>query len=152
MRFAFNCYRHWSTQVIRAGYGMGQFLFRKEGVTQGDTLVMVEYGIGIIPFIRECKKTHTGITHPWYADDAGSGGNFEGIWQHLDDLMVRGGPRGYFTELTKSILVVSPRNVPRVEALFRGYGLQIATVSRFLGGFVGIKEAQDRWKGEKVDS
>ena len=50
--FAFNCYRHWYTLVIRAGYGPGHFLFSKEGVTQGDTLEMVVYGLGITPLIR----------------------------------------------------------------------------------------------------
>ena len=48
-RFAFNCYYHWSIMAIRAGDGMGNFLFSKEGVTQGDPLAMVTYGLGILP-------------------------------------------------------------------------------------------------------
>ena len=31
-RFLFNCYRHWSTLVIREGDGTGHLLFIKEGV------------------------------------------------------------------------------------------------------------------------
>ena len=137
--------------MIRAGDGKGHFLFSKEGVTQGAPLTMVEYGLGILPLIRELWKSYPGVTKTWYADDAGAGGTFEGIRQHLDDFMVRGPPQGYFPEPTKRILVVSLWNVPRAEAFFRGYGLQIVTGRRYLGGFIGIKAAQDRWMGEKVD-
>ena len=94
---------------------------------------------------------HPNITHPKFADDASAGGTFRGIRQHLDNLMVRGPPHGYFLDLTKSILVVSTHNFPRVEAFFRGYGLHIVTGSCLLGGFMGSKVAQDRWLGEKVE-
>ena len=50
--FEFNCYRHYATLVIRTGDGTGHFLYSKEGVTQGDTLTMVAYGMGILPLIR----------------------------------------------------------------------------------------------------
>ena len=50
-RFSFNCYRHWSTLVIRAGYGTGNFLYSKEVVTHGDPVDMVAYGLGILPLI-----------------------------------------------------------------------------------------------------
>ena len=82
---------------------------------------------------------HPNITHPKFADDASAGGTFRGIRQHLDNLMVRGPPHGYFLDLTKSILVVSTHNFPRAEAFFRGYGLHIVTGSCLLGGFHGVK-------------
>ena len=66
--------------------------------------------------------------------------------------MVRGPPCGYFPEMTKSILVVSPWNVPRAEAFFRGYGLEIVTGSRYIGGFMWSKAAQDLWLGGKVEA
>ena len=65
--------------------------------------------------------------------------------------MVRVTLRRYFPELTKSILVMSPRNAPRAEAFFRGCRLQILTGSRYRGGFVGSKADQDCWMGEKVE-
>ena len=46
---------------------------------------------------------------------------------------------------------MSPYNVPRVEAFFRRYGLQVVTGSWYLGGFVGTETAQDRWLEEKVE-
>ena len=93
-RFALNCYRHWATLVIRSGDGMGHFLHRKEGVTQGDPLAMIEYGLGILPLIQDLRAAHPRVTQTWYCDDAGAWVNFAGIHRHLDDLMVRGAPRG----------------------------------------------------------
>ena len=78
--FIFNCCRHWATLVIRAGDGTGHFIFSKEGVTQGDPITMVAYELGILPLIHELRQTHPGVTQPWYADDAGAGGTFGGIW------------------------------------------------------------------------
>ena len=53
--------------------------------------------------------------------------------------MVRDPPQGYFPEPSKSILVVSPWNFMQAEAFFQGYGPQIMTGSRYLGGFVRSK-------------
>ena len=52
--------------------------------------------------------------------------------------MVQGPPRGYFLEPNKNILVMSPRNIPRAEDLFRGYGIQIVMGSRYIGVLSGI--------------
>ena len=62
----------------------------KEGVTQGDPLDMIAYGIGVLPLIRELRGAHPRVTHPWYADDAGAGGKFPNIMEHLRDLQARG--------------------------------------------------------------
>ena len=123
------------------------FLLNKEGLAKGDPLEMWVYGLVIFPLIRELRKAHPGVTHTWYADESGAGGTFKGIRRHLDDLMVRGPLSGYFPEPTKSILVVSPWNVPQAEAFFRGYGLQIVMGCLYLGGFVGSNAGQDLWMG-----
>ena len=93
VRFALNCYLHWAMLVIRAGDKTGHFLFSMEGMTQGDPLAMVAYGLGILLIICELQKSHPGVTKPWYADDSGAGSTFEGIWRNLDVLMVRGSPQ-----------------------------------------------------------
>ena len=101
------------------------------------------------------QKSHPRITQLWYVGNSGTGGTSRGTCHHLDDLMVRGPPRGYYPEPTKSIkksvLVVSPWNVLQAEAFFREYRFQIVTGSRYLGGFVRSKAAQDRWMGEKLE-
>ena len=40
-RFSFNCYRHWSSLVLRNGNGMASILHSRESVKQGGTLGMI---------------------------------------------------------------------------------------------------------------
>ena len=80
-QFTYNCYRHWSTLVVRnTEDGSGHFLHSKEGVTQGDPLAMIAYGIGVLPLIRVLRVDHPQVYQPWYADDGGRGGNFGTSW------------------------------------------------------------------------
>ena len=131
--------------------GSGHFLHSKEGVTQGDPLAMIAYGIGVLPLIRVLRRDHLQFTQPWYADDAGAGGKFEAVMAHFRDLQLKGPARGYFPEPTKSILVVSEHNVPRATEYFRGMGMKIVTGSRYLGGFVGERGTERKWVKTKVE-
>ena len=82
-QLTFNCYRHWSTLVVRdTGDRSGHFLHSKEGVTQGVPLAIIAYGIGVLPIIREIQGANTWATQPWYTDDtgAGGGGSFHTSW------------------------------------------------------------------------
>ena len=92
---------------------MGHFLNIKEGVTQGYPLDTIVYSLGILSLIRELRVAQPRVTQTWYSNNAGAGGNFIFIRLHLSDLMVQGPPRGYLPESNKSILTVSPRNVPQ---------------------------------------
>ena len=59
--FMFNCYRHWAILMVRdTGDGSGHFLHSKDGVTQGDPLAMIAYGIEVLPLIRELRGAHPG--------------------------------------------------------------------------------------------
>ena len=90
-QFTFNCYCHWATLVVRhTADGSGHFLHSKEGVTQGDPLAMIAYGIGVLPLIRDLRRDHPCITQPWYADDVGTGGKFGYVMAHFRDLQMRG--------------------------------------------------------------
>ena len=74
-QFTFNCYCHWATLVVRnTEDGSGHFLHIKEGVTQGDPLAMIAYGIGVLPLIRDLRRDHPHVTQPWYTDDGGGRG------------------------------------------------------------------------------
>ena len=86
-----------------------QFLHSKEGVTQGGTLAMILYGIGILPLISELCAWHPQVTQPWYAYYSGTGGTFDVLHEHMRDMLARGPLRGYLPEPTKSILVISLR-------------------------------------------
>ena len=121
--FTFNCYRHWATLVVQdTGDGSGHFLHSKESVTQGDPLAMIAYGTGVLPLIRELQGDHPRVTQPWYSDNAGTGGEFTNILEHLRDLQAQGPVQGYYPEPTKSILVVAPGNVAWEEEHLGGWG------------------------------
>ena len=84
------------------------FLHSKEGVTQGDPLSMVIYGVGMLPLTTKLQEEVPSCIQPWYADDAGAGGKLDGILSYFTKLCEDGPARGYFPETTKSILVVKP--------------------------------------------
>jgi hypothetical protein len=111
-RFVFNCYRHHTIMVIRGNNGSGATIHSQEGVTQGDPLSMIAYGIGrILPLIRHLKSTFPDITHTWYADDALAASNFHRIRQYFEYLEKIGPEYGYYPESRKSILVVTQKNL-----------------------------------------
>ena len=76
--------------------GSGHFFHIKEGVTQGGSLSMITYVIGVFHLIRNLRDAHPHVTQPWYADDAGAREKFGIILAHFRDLQARGLPRGYF--------------------------------------------------------
>ena len=86
---------------------------------------MIEYGIGVLPLIRELRDAHPRVTQPWYADDAGARGTFQQVQAHFWYLQARGPAWGYYPDPTKSILVMAPRNVARTEEHFRGLGIRV---------------------------
>ena len=122
----------------------------KEGVTRGNPLDMIAYGIGVLPLFQELREAHPCVTQPWYADDAGAGRTFIDVQAHFQNLQARGPTRVYYLERTKSILVVAPRNVERSEEHFRGLGIWVVTGHRYLGGFLGDVLAEREWLGKKI--
>ena len=122
----------------------------KEGVTKGDPLVMIPYGKGALPLIRELRNAHPRVTQPWYADDAGAGGTFQQVQEHFWYLQVRRPARGYYQEPKKSILFVALGNVAWAEEHFRGHGIRVVMRHRYLGGFIGDADAERGWLREKI--
>ena len=103
---------------------------------------MIAYGIGVLPLIKELWNAHPRVTQTWYANDAGAGGTFQQIQEHVRDLQVRGTARGYYPEPTKSILVVATGNIAWAEEHFRGLGIRVVTGHRYLGGYIGDGETE----------
>ena len=128
----------------------GRFLHIKEGVNQWYFLSMITYGIGILPLICELRVTYPQVTQPWYADDAGTGGKFTTLQEHMWGMMVQGPPQGYFLEITKRILFVLPRNSQRAEEYFRGMGVGVVTGSRHLSSFIGEIVPDKSWLDKKL--
>jgi hypothetical protein len=129
--FAFNCYKHHSILYIRGLNGkFGSMLHSREGVTQGDPLSMILYGIRMLPLIRKLKVEFPNLYQPWYADDAGAAGGFEEIHSMFDRLVELGQKYGYYPEQSKSIIVVSNKNLSRALEFFEGFN--VTTGNRYL--------------------
>ena len=79
-----------------------------------------------------------------------SGGGPTKILEHLRELQVRGPAQGYYLKPTKNILVDAPVNVARVEELFGGLGIKVVTGHRYLGGYIGDREAEGGWLANKM--
>ena len=68
-RFAFNCYKHWSQNLLRQPGDPPVTLLRQDMVTQGDPPFMVLYGIALIPLAENLRLEELGILSPFYTDD-----------------------------------------------------------------------------------
>ena len=150
-RFTFNCYRHWTNLVVRSDNGTSLFLHSKEGVTQGDPLAMVAYGILLLPLIQSLKEALPEVEQPWYADDAGAGGSFKGLRSFFEKLLEEGPRSGYFLEPSKCILIVRVHNKEAAEKEFKDLGFTVVTGNRYLGGFIGGADEQYDWVKDQVD-
>ena len=47
-------------------------------------------------------------------------------------------------------MVVAPGNVARAEEFFWGMGIQVVTGNLYLGGFIGDRDAEERWLADKI--
>lgn len=145
-RFLFNTYRGCSALVIQ---GVDTFLYSREGVTQGDPLSMLLYGVATLPLINHLSG-HQQVIQNWYADDASAIGKLAHIKAWLMDLMSTGPSYGYHPEPQKSYLVVSHHLKEKAEEIFGPFGLKIVTGQRFLGGYVGDKDGKHRYMSKKI--
>jgi hypothetical protein len=78
-RFLFNSYRGYAVLVLR---GSKEFLFSKEGCTQGSGCAMQAYAIGILPLIKKLKNPEKWVQN-WYADDGSCLGEFQNLVEWL---------------------------------------------------------------------
>ena len=132
----FNFYPRWSLLVLRNGNGKVRFMHSGEGVPQRNPLAMIAYGIGILPVIKNLKRELPSVTTPWYADIAGALGMFARIDTYFDFLMHQGPGRGYYPELSKSILILHPEN-PESRKLFGAHHrFKVCMGTHYLGGYI----------------
>ena len=95
-RFTFNFYCYCDTLMICNVGGTGCLICSKEGVTQGNPLDMILYGIRITTLIRELQAAHPQVIQLRYANDDGERGSLPHIQIQLDNLMLQGPACGYF--------------------------------------------------------
>ena len=152
-RFVLNCYRHWAQLVIRQQGGDPIILHSREGVTQGDPLSMVVYGVALVPLAEIIRAADKEVLAPFYADDVGLDGP-AGRNAKLMGILVEHGPDfGYFPEPGKSIHVCDDvADMAAAEEAFaaRGLSVNLHDGYRYVGGFIGGQQQETEWVKPKV--
>ena len=145
-RFIFNSYRRWVALVV---LGSGSFLYSKEGVMQGDPLLMFMYAVSSLPWISSLDHLYQ-LTQIWYADDASACVNLDSLREWFYILKEREPSFGYFPERSKSFLVVDDKQLFRATEAFSGLGINMVCSQRLLGGV--IVQAIKSHKAFEVDA
>lgn len=144
-KFLYNTYKGHAELVFR---GSEEKLHSREGVTQGDPLAMLLYGISTLPLIDVLQDPQ--LTQCWYADDSSAQGHFDDLKRWWDKLNTHGPHYGYFPQGPKSYLVVHPADVSSAKQRFEGTGITIVTGQRFLGGYIGLDEGKEEFLGRRM--
>ena len=150
-RFAMNCYRHASMLILRRQGGSCELLLSREGVTQGDPLSMVLYGLALTPLSEQLRLAVPTVAQPWYADDAAMEGPVRGIATAMRLLQQQGPARGYYPEPAKSIFVGHAGTLDRAKHLLMEFDFQYSSGSRYVGGFVGDAKSQSEWVDPQIE-
>ena len=150
-RFAFNCYRHSAILIVRNPGGIPFILNSNEGVTQGDPLSMVLYGLALLPLSEYLRKEVPDVLQPWYADDCMLVGKASHIDKALGLIKERGEPRGYLAEPNKSLVACNPDAREAAKQQLKAWKLTYLDGFRYVGGFIGTKEARAAWLSKKAE-
>jgi hypothetical protein len=149
-RFSFNCYRHSAQLILRRRGKDCAVILSREGVTQGDPLSMVLYGLSLTPLAEALRRAVPTVVQPWYADDAAMAGPVEGI-RDAQRLLLEWGPRrGYFPEPDKSIIISPVSNHPDALEPVAEFHFKQLEGHRYVGGFVGSAAAEDAWLAPQI--
>jgi hypothetical protein len=149
-RFAFNCYRHSAILILRRKGRAGYTLLSEEGVTQGDPLSMLLYGLALVPLAERLRAAFPEVLQAWYADDSVLQGRTSGIASCMAELKRLGPERGYLPEPAKSILICAPADRPAAESRLEAFGFNYTEGYRYVGGFLGTAEALGQWLDPKI--
>jgi hypothetical protein len=147
-QFAFNCYRHSAQLIVRTPAGKARKILSSEGVTQGDPLSMVLYGVALLPLIKRLREKHPDVVQPWYADDAAMWGKARRNAKLLRLLVEEGPAAGYFPEPEKSWHICRKEDMPAARQAFEEEGfpdMQFSEGRRYVGGHVGTLEKEVAW-------
>ena len=138
--YTINCYST-SSRVFVQG---GRELNSAEGTTQGDTISMPIYAMGITPLLSSIKKDNQDTKHAAFADDLCGGGRLRMLRVWWDSIVENGPLLGYYPRADKSWLVVKEELLTEANEIFANSNVQITTEGhKYLGGFMGSQEGRN---------
>eukprot|EP00956_Cyclotella_meneghiniana_P019732 scaffold34249_cov24-Cyclotella_meneghiniana.AAC.2 len=125
-RFAFDSYRHNLTLVVRTGDAEAAYwLEGQEGLSQGDPLAMLLYGIALMPLAERMQDAVPGALQPWFADDSAIAGTSEQCAECLHFLCKEGPAYGYFPEPEKSWHICKAADEAEARLAFMVHNLKV---------------------------
>eukprot|EP00957_Ditylum_brightwellii_P005607 429089-Ditylum_brightwellii.AAC.1 len=147
----------WEILLVDAQNAFNKDLvFSKEGVTQGDPLVMILYALALLPVIAVLETLLDGPTYAikqlqkWFADDSALAVFFEAIDKWYEKLCLIGPPPGYHPESEKSILITHEKHLLLANEYFKERKFKIKAGHHYLGGYLGSAALTEHFS-EKVE-
>ena len=150
-RFAFNCYRHACILIVHQDGDECLEILSEEGVTQGDPLAMILYGIDLIPLAEYIQAAVLSVLQIWYADSSAFAGKASGIKRCMEILIRMGPTHGYHLEPAKSISIGKPEHEARAKDILQEFNFQYTVGARYIGSFIGSEESQQARLQPKID-
>jgi len=144
-RFAFNCYRHAAQLVIHRSGRPGSVILSQEGVTQGDPISMVIYGVALTPLTESVRAAQPNTLQAWYADDSSFAGSAPAIAAAMRTILEKGPARGYYPKPSKSILICNPAVRETVQGELGTFHFQSEEGYRHVGRFIGTENMKAQW-------
>jgi hypothetical protein len=131
--------------ILRRKGQTGYTVLSGEGITQGDPMFMVLYGLALVPLAAALRPGAPGGCPGLVCRQrAAPGALVEGGWAMID-LQRLGPERGYFLESAKSIFVCDPGDRPGAEERIEAFGFKFVDSSRYVSGFLGSMAALSEW-------
>ena len=129
-------------------------------MTQGDPLDMITYSIDILPLINNHKRGIPDVTKNWYADDSKALGTFARIETYVNFLTRQSFGPGYYTKLSKSVLIVHPENIEAGKVFGACHSFKVCIGASYLRGYTGdnryksncLREFMMKWKKKHWDN
>lgn len=126
-------------------------LHSQEGITQGDPLSMILYGLATIPLIQKLK-TILNISQAWYADDFSCRGSFDDVMWWWHKLWEIGPKYGYFPQINKTKLIWNHSQEVSKSEIKKIAGMQVVKGTKFLGGYVGCEKGKIKHASKRISN
>ena len=141
-----NVYRH-STELV-----VDKFLLAsEEGITQGDPLAMPMYALATIPLIHQLRSKVSDTVQIWYADDVATSGKLTSLRKWWDNLTHLGTPFGYYTNASKTWLIVKGPALTQARDIFGDTHINITSEGKpYLGAALGSEKYINQFVSDKV--
>ena len=150
-RFAFNCYIHYAILIFCCIGKERVALHSKEGVTQGDPLSMVLYGLALVPIAKQLQSFQPNVMQAFYADNLAMKGPASKLGNLMRHLCKLGLEQGYYPEPEKSIVICHPSNKEYVQQQLSAFQFKYRIGSQYIGTFVGPISQRTEWLTLHID-